>query len=123
MHCSRSPRWPARLSILIAAIACSWLPAQPRAQTRVACLGDSPYHETKAFRDALAWQPNIAIVILGTNDTCEKEQRHNWQRQQDLATRGTILAACAQALDKQAVTLLAKVTLDARSARRLPQEA
>ena len=28
---------------------------------------DRPYVKTKAFREALAWQPDIAIIILGTN--------------------------------------------------------
>lgn len=40
---------------------------------------DRPYVKTKAFREALAWQPEIAIIILGTNDTCENDRRHNWR--------------------------------------------
>lgn len=40
---------------------------------------DRPYHKTKACEEALAWQPHIAFVILGTNDTCENERRHNWR--------------------------------------------
>jgi lysophospholipase L1-like esterase/pimeloyl-ACP methyl ester carboxylesterase len=46
---------------------------------------DRPYAKTTEFQTALAWQPNVAVILLGTNDTCENEQRHNWQHAGSLA--------------------------------------
>lgn len=43
--------------------------------------GDNPYMKEKAFRQALAFNPNVVIIKLGTNDT--KEQ--NWQHKADFA--------------------------------------
>ena len=37
--------------------------------------GDHPYMQELAWRDALAWKPDIAIIKLGTNDT----KPENWQ--------------------------------------------
>jgi len=54
---------------------------------------DRPYHKTKACKDALAWQPHIAFVILGTNDTCENERRHNWHHAKSLANDARQLVA------------------------------
>ena len=41
--------------------------------------GDKPYVKQKAWREALAFRPDIAVIILGTNDTVEKGRR-NWSR-------------------------------------------
>jgi lysophospholipase L1-like esterase len=41
--------------------------------------GDHPYQREKAWRDALAFQPDIAIVKLGTNDS----KPENWQYHKD----------------------------------------
>lgn len=46
--------------------------------------GDRPYTKTKAFADALAWRPEVAIVQLGTNDTVEGK-RGNWSKRSSLA--------------------------------------
>lgn len=45
---------------------------------------DRPLQATRAFRDALAWKPDVAVVMLGTNDTCRSERRPNWDRSADL---------------------------------------
>ncbi len=39
---------------------------------------ERPYVETEEFRAALAWGPDVALVILGTNDTCQDKSRRNW---------------------------------------------
>lgn len=41
--------------------------------------GDHPYMKEKAYQNALAFNPNIVVIKLGTNDT--KEQ--NWQHKAD----------------------------------------
>ena len=41
--------------------------------------GDHPYQQEMAWRDCLAWQPNIVIIKLGTNDT----KQENWQYAKD----------------------------------------
>lgn len=38
--------------------------------------GDFPYVKEAAFRDALAFQPDVVIVMLGTNDTKPGNFRH-----------------------------------------------
>lgn len=45
---------------------------------------DRPFAGTKPWRAALAWAPDVAIVMLGTNDTCQNERRQNWQLEGDL---------------------------------------
>jgi lysophospholipase L1-like esterase/pimeloyl-ACP methyl ester carboxylesterase len=45
---------------------------------------DRPFSATARWRDALAWAPDVAIVMLGTNDTCQDERRDNWRHQGDL---------------------------------------
>ena len=45
---------------------------------------DRPLASTRAFRDAVAWRPDVAVVMLGTNDSCDTERRPNWAHQGDL---------------------------------------
>jgi acyl-CoA thioesterase-1 len=40
-------------------------------------VGDHPYANTDEFKAALAWQPDMIIIILGTNDT----KPRNWKNQ------------------------------------------
>ena len=35
---------------------------------------DTPYVKKKVYRDSLAWNPDIVLIMLGTNDT----KRRNW---------------------------------------------
>ena len=35
---------------------------------------DTPYVKKKVYRDSLAWEPDIVLLMLGTNDT----KRRNW---------------------------------------------
>ncbi len=44
---------------------------------------DLPYAATDEFRAALAWAPDIALVMLGTNDTIATK-RDNWRHHEDL---------------------------------------
>jgi len=37
--------------------------------------GDIPYIEQQAYRDALDFEPDVVVIMLGTNDT----KAHNWQ--------------------------------------------
>ena len=41
--------------------------------------GDRPYQRELAWRDCLAWQPNVVVIKLGTNDT----KPENWQYAKD----------------------------------------
>lgn len=45
---------------------------------------DRPFAKTKAFRDAKEWRPDIAVIALGTNDTCENDRRTNWRHHESL---------------------------------------
>lgn len=54
---------------------------------------DRPYVQTKAYRNSLDWKPDIAVIILGTNDTCHNGRRKNWQHAKSLATdAGSLIA-------------------------------
>jgi len=43
--------------------------------------GDFPYWKEKAFKDAQGFQPNVVILMLGTNDT----KPWNWRHKDDFA--------------------------------------
>jgi len=46
-------------------------------------LGDLPYVASEEFQAALAWQPHVSVVLLGTNDTCAGK-RGNWAHAAEL---------------------------------------
>lgn len=37
------------------------------------------YAESKAFEDALLFRPEIAVIMLGTNDSAVEEEAHDWR--------------------------------------------
>ncbi len=43
--------------------------------------GDLPYRNEKAYRDALAFKPDVVVIMLGTNDT----KPQNWKHEADFA--------------------------------------
>jgi len=45
---------------------------------------DKPFVATTHLKEALAFKPDIALIMLGTNDTCQNDQRHNWEHHADL---------------------------------------
>ncbi len=47
---------------------------------------DRPFLKTAHFTKALNFKPDIAIITLGTNDTCQNDKRKNWEHQGDLIT-------------------------------------
>lgn len=71
---------------------------------------DSPYHQTEAFRTALAWRPNIAIIILGTNDTCQNKRRHNWAHADSLEQDAAKLIASLRQANRDMRILLCSPT-------------
>ncbi|HIL36123.1 MAG TPA: hypothetical protein EYG26_01435 [Planctomycetes bacterium] len=44
---------------------------------------DLPYMDSSAWKKLLEWQPDLVVVILGSNDTCEGK-RGNWAHQTEL---------------------------------------
>lgn len=57
---------------------------------------DRPFMATERFANALAWRPHVAVVILGTNDSCQNERRDCWQHHDDLAADARALIAALQ---------------------------
>lgn len=45
---------------------------------------DRPWIKTPHFKRALTFKPDIAVVTLGTNDTCQNDKRKNWQHEANL---------------------------------------
>ncbi|MCP5535966.1 MAG: prolyl oligopeptidase family serine peptidase [Akkermansiaceae bacterium] len=45
---------------------------------------DKPFANNKPWKDALTFKPDIAIIVLGTNDTCQNEKRKNWDSHNNL---------------------------------------
>ncbi|MBK9386263.1 MAG: prolyl oligopeptidase family serine peptidase [Planctomycetes bacterium] len=71
---------------------------------------DTPYVRMQAWRDALAFAPEIAIVSLGTNDTCQDERRKNWQHEQDLERDAAAMVAALRERKSGVRVLLASPT-------------
>lgn len=55
--------------------------------------GDTPFVQTDAWREALAWEPDVAVVLLGTNDTVQSAQRANWEHAADLESDARAMAS------------------------------
>jgi len=71
---------------------------------------DNPYHASDAFRDALEWRPDLAVVILGTNDTCENQRRQNWRHADSLADDAQQLVASLHGTNPDMRVLLCSPT-------------
>lgn len=61
--------------------------------------GDHPYMQEQAWRDAVAWHPDIAIIKLGTNDSKPENWQYGAGYEQDLkamlaALKGTKVYLC-----------------------------
>jgi lysophospholipase L1-like esterase len=44
--------------------------------------GNKPYDKEKAYREALAWKPDVVVIMLGTNDS----KPQNWSHKDDYAS-------------------------------------
>ncbi|GEM_PF-442777 len=53
---------------------------------------DKPYTSSQEWDAVLAWKPDVAIVMLGTNDTCQGSGRSNWQHADGLEADARALA-------------------------------
>ena len=53
--------------------------------------GDHPYMKEQAWRDAVAWHPDIAIIKLGTNDSKPENWQYGAEFEQDLRQMITTL--------------------------------
>lgn len=56
--------------------------------------GDHPYIKEKAYSAALAWQPNIVVIKLGTNDS----KPVNWQYKEEYVSDYIALVSAFKAL-------------------------
>ncbi|MGJ8657751.1 MAG: GDSL-type esterase/lipase family protein [Akkermansiaceae bacterium] len=56
--------------------------------------GDKPYMNTPAYKASLAYNPDIIIIKLGTNDS----KKHNWQHKANFTTSANNLIASYQKL-------------------------
>jgi len=50
--------------------------------------GDLPYTAQEAFRNALAYAPDVVLIMLGTNDTCSAP-RGNWEKRASFTADAT----------------------------------
>ena len=72
--------------------------------------GDHPYSKEKAFRNSIAYQPNIVIIKLGTNDS----KPHNWKFSADYAQDTKSLIQSYQALESKPRIILCKPVVVAK---------
>jgi acyl-CoA thioesterase I len=56
--------------------------------------GDFPYWKENAYQEALKFEPNAVIIMLGTNDT----KPHNWKFESEFAADYTALVKSFQSL-------------------------
>ncbi len=73
---------------------------------------DTPYVETKAWRDVQEWAPNIAVVMLGTNDSCDGPGRNNWQHAGGLVEDATAMVGELQEAGTTRVLLCGPTGMD-----------
>ena len=66
--------------------------------------GDHPIQKEKAYANALAFQPNIVIIKLGTNDT----KPHNWKHSAEFATDTKAMIEEFRALPSQPTVYLCR---------------
>lgn len=59
--------------------------------------GDFPYWKEKAYQDALAFKPDVVVIMLGTNDT----KPQNWKHEAEFVADYTELVKSFQALDSK----------------------
>jgi lysophospholipase L1-like esterase len=59
--------------------------------------GDHPYMSEKAYQNALAMQPDVVIIMLGTNDT----KPQNWKSKDTFVADYTKLVASFRALESK----------------------
>ena len=64
--------------------------------------GDWPYMKEKMFQEALAFQPNMVVIKLGTNDT----KPHNWKFQSEFKQDLTAMVDSFQALPSKPTIFL-----------------
>jgi lysophospholipase L1-like esterase/pimeloyl-ACP methyl ester carboxylesterase len=66
--------------------------------------GDKPYMKTKAYKTSLAYQPDIVIIKLGTNDS----KPHNWKLKASFSESTNNLIASYQKLSTKPRIILCK---------------
>ena len=52
---------------------------------------DRPFLKTPHFQKALAFKPDVAVITLGTNDTCQNDKRKNWDHHDKLSSDALFL--------------------------------
>ncbi|MDE6688744.1 MAG: prolyl oligopeptidase family serine peptidase, partial [Prevotella sp.] len=63
--------------------------------------GDNPYMKEQAWRDALAFQPDVVVIKLGTNDSKPENWQHGAEFEQDLQSMIDQLCPMVPVLNKK----------------------
>lgn len=71
---------------------------------------DRPYVATDAWRAALDFALGVAVIALGTNDTCQDARRANWQHEADLERDAAAMVAALRERNPAVRVLLASPT-------------
>lgn len=73
--------------------------------------GDKPYTKQKAYKESLAYQPNLVIIKLGTNDS----KPRNWKLQQEFIQDAKSLIESYQKLPSKPRVIICKPIVVSRS--------
>jgi len=71
---------------------------------------DKPFASTEHFKDAIGFKPDIAFILLGTNDTCQNDNRKNWQHHADLKKDARFLISQLQKANPKVIVHLCSPT-------------
>lgn len=67
--------------------------------------GDTPFVSTDVYGEVLAWKPQVSVVILGTNDSCQGT-RGNWDHEANLERDARELASALLGDDSSSRVIL-----------------
>ncbi len=71
---------------------------------------DLPFTQTPEWEEVLEWKPDVSIILLGTNDTCQDDQRSNWQHAEHAVADAQAMVSALRSVQQNPRILLCSPT-------------